>query len=156
MSSGRRVPPTPNIKVRAWFTNSPQYCKAIWSTAVSQHQFYLDKRNSRQNQSLQIDDLVRELNSSTITLTIDNSQTNGPLSQSNSTKKTKRNEIRIDFLFDLATLNLIQNEQIEADVEQLMDLMKNRKKQLESLLNEKMKDFGLLCVLENVRFQSIV
>lgn len=31
-----------------------------------------------------------------------------------------------------------------------MDLMKTRKQQLESLLNEKMKDFGLICVLENV------
>ena len=47
MSVGRRVPPTPTIKVRAWFTHSPQYCKAIWSMAVSQHQFYLDKRNCR-------------------------------------------------------------------------------------------------------------
>lgn len=47
MSSGRRIPPTPNIKVRAWFTHSPQYCKSIWSMAVAQHQFYLDKRNSR-------------------------------------------------------------------------------------------------------------
>lgn len=47
MSGGRRIPPTPNIKVRAWFTHSPQYCKAIWSMAVAQHQFYLDKRNCR-------------------------------------------------------------------------------------------------------------
>ena len=31
-----------------------------------------------------------------------------------------------------------------------MDLMKARKQQLESLLNEKMKDFGLICTLENV------
>ena len=44
----------------------------------------------------------------------------------------------------------MQNEQIEVDVEQLMDLMKTRKQQLESLLNEKMKDFGLMCALENV------
>ncbi|CAF3502946.1 unnamed protein product [Rotaria sordida] len=132
MSTGRRIPPTPNIKVRAWFTNSPQYCKAIWSMAVAQHQFYLDKRNCRQNQSLQINDLVRELNNSTITLTTDNIIPNGSLSRSNS-----------------ASINVIQNEQIEADVEQLMDLMKTRKQQLESLLNEKMKDFGLICVLEN-------
>ncbi|CAF5064183.1 unnamed protein product, partial [Rotaria magnacalcarata] len=47
--------------------------------------------------------------------------------------------------------NVVQNEQIEADVEQLMDLMKTRKQQLESLLNDKTKDFGLICVLENVR-----
>ncbi|CAF3594973.1 unnamed protein product [Adineta steineri] len=132
MSTGRRIPPTPNIKVRAWFTHSPQYCKAIWSMAVAQHQFYLDKRNCRQNQSLQINDLVRELNNSTITLTIDNTLPNGSLSRSNS-----------------ASANVVQNEQIEADVEQLMDLMKTRKQQLESLLNEKMKDFGLICVLEN-------
>jgi hypothetical protein len=31
-----------------------------------------------------------------------------------------------------------------------MDLMKTRKQQLESLLDEKMKDFRLICVLENV------
>lgn len=58
---------------------------------------------------------------------------------------------KIIFLFiTIASTNIIQNEQIEADVEQLMDLMKTRKQQLESLLNEKMKDFGLICVLENV------
>ena len=47
-------------------------------------------------------------------------------------------------------MNVVKNEQIEADVEQLVDLMKTRKRQLEVLLDEKMKDFGLLCVLENV------
>jgi hypothetical protein len=31
-----------------------------------------------------------------------------------------------------------------------MNLMKTRKQQLESLLDEKMKDFRLICVLENV------
>ncbi len=60
-------------------------------------------------------------------------------------------------MFDLflASINVVQNEQIEADVEQLMDLMKTRKQQLESLLDEKMKDFRLICVLENVRYNSL-
>lgn len=49
---------------------------------------------------------------------------------------------------------MIQNEQIEADVEQLMDLMKTRKQQLESLLEEKMKDLRLVCVLENVTLSN--
>lgn len=49
----------------------------------------------------------------------------------------------------------MQNEQIEADVEQLMDLMKTRKQQLESLLEEKMKDFRLVCELENVSFSIL-
>lgn len=45
---------------------------------------------------------------------------------------------------------VVPNEQIQADVEQLMDLMKMRKQQLEEALNEKMQDFKLLCELENV------
>ena len=53
--------------------------------------------------------------------------------------------------FALVSTSVVQNEQIEVDVEQLMDLMKTRKQQLESLLSEKMKDFSLICVLENVR-----
>lgn len=50
----------------------------------------------------------------------------------------------------------MQNEQIEADVEQLMDLMKTRKQQLENLLKEKMKDFRLVCELENVSLVLIL
>jgi len=133
MSVGRRVPPTPTIKVRAWFTHSPQYCKAIWSMAVSQHQFYLDKRNCRQNQSLPKNELERELNNSTISLTLDNTSTNGSLSRSNSTSIS----------------TVVPNEQIQADVDQLMDLMKIRKQQLEAVLKEKMQDFKLICALEN-------
>ena len=60
------------------------------------------------------------------------------------------------FLFIEVSINAVQNEQIEADVEQLMDLMKTRKQQLESLLEEKMKDFRLVCELENVSFSIIL
>jgi predicted trehalose synthase len=59
-------------------------------------------------------------------------------------------------LFCLASINAVPNEQIEADVEQLVDLMKTRKQQLEDLLSEKIKDFGLICVLENVRWLTSI
>lgn len=45
---------------------------------------------------------------------------------------------------------VVPNEQIQADVDQLMDLMKIRKQQLEAVLKEKMQDFKLICALENV------
>ena len=50
----------------------------------------------------------------------------------------------------LALANIVPNQQIEVDVQQLIDLMKTRKQHLENLLNEKMKDFGSICVLEKV------
>ena len=53
--------------------------------------------------------------------------------------------------FALVSTSVVQNEQIEVDVEQLMDLMKTRKQQLESLLSEEMKDYSLICDLEYVR-----
>lgn len=46
---------------------------------------------------------------------------------------------------------VVPNDQIQADVEQLMDLMKTRKQHLEDILKEKMQDFKLICALENVR-----
>lgn len=55
------------------------------------------------------------------------------------------------FSLSLASTGVVPNDQIEVDVQQLMDLMKTRKQQLEDVLSEKMKDFGLICVLENVR-----
>lgn len=107
----------------------------------------------QQNQSLQINELVRELNNSTVTLTFENAHASDSLSRSNSSESPMLSDVSRSRCLrsPSASTSLVKNDQIEADVEQLMDLMKTRKQQLESLLNEKMKDFGLLCVLENVR-----
>ena len=43
-----------------------------------------------------------------------------------------------------------QNDKVEADVQQLMDYMKQRKQQLEKLLEEKNQGFRQLTSLENV------
>ena len=103
-----------------------------------------------------MNELVRELNNSTLTLTFDNASSNGSLSRSNSSKYTilaQNTPMRV-FSFSVASTGVVPNDQIEADVQQLMDLMKTRKQQLEDLLSEKMKDFGLICVLENVRWRK--
>jgi hypothetical protein len=100
-----------------------------------------------------MNELVRELNNSNITLTLDQSNSNGSLSRSNSGNVIEHHR-RINpldvFINCLVSTSVVPNEQIEADVQQLMDLMKTRKQQLEELLNKKMKDFSLLCALENV------
>ncbi len=35
------------VKVYAWFASIPTLCKSIWLMAVAQHQFFLDKKQTR-------------------------------------------------------------------------------------------------------------
>jgi hypothetical protein len=52
------------VKVYAWFASIPSLCKSIWLMAVSQHQFYLDKKQNKDGILLQyksLNDLAQEL-----------------------------------------------------------------------------------------------
>lgn len=51
------------VKVYAWFASIPSLCKSIWLMAVSQHQFYLDKKQNKDVtlQYKSLNDLAYEL-----------------------------------------------------------------------------------------------
>lgn len=55
------------VKVYAWFASIPSLCKSIWLMAVSQHQFYLDKKQNKDVllQYKSLNDLANELSSTT-------------------------------------------------------------------------------------------
>ena len=54
------------VKVYAWFASIPSLCKSIWLMAVSQHQFYLDKKQNKDIliQFKSLNDLASELTQS--------------------------------------------------------------------------------------------
>lgn len=58
------------VKVYAWFASIPSLCKSIWLMAVSQHQFYLDKKQSKDVllQYKSLNDLAAELTNETCSM----------------------------------------------------------------------------------------
>ena len=47
VSVSRRTFGPSNVNVYAWFTSKPQLTKSIWSMAVCQHQFFLDRLQNK-------------------------------------------------------------------------------------------------------------
>ena len=76
------------VKVYAWFASIPSLCKSIWLMAVAQHQFYLDKKQNRDNisQFKSLNDLANDLNKQF------SQSMNGSLNNHNNSSKDSLND----------------------------------------------------------------
>ena len=50
------------VKVYAWFASIPTLCKSIWLMAVAQHQFFLDKKQTRVRNNIDLVKILYNLN----------------------------------------------------------------------------------------------
>ncbi|GFS97801.1 FERM domain-containing protein 4A [Trichonephila clavipes] len=63
VSASRKTFGSGNISVSVWFASSPSLTKCIWSMAISQHQFYLDRKHTKgaPSPSRHLSDIADEL-----------------------------------------------------------------------------------------------
>ncbi|ROT69927.1 putative FERM domain-containing protein 4A-like isoform X5 [Penaeus vannamei] len=93
VSVSRRTFGPGNVSVYVWFAETQALCKAIWSMAIAQHQFYLDCKTSRNEVSgvREFPELAVELSRSCVSLSTHSSSSN--LSRSGSHSSLVNNSL---------------------------------------------------------------
>ncbi|KAK7070656.1 FERM domain-containing protein 4A, partial [Halocaridina rubra] len=138
VSVSRRTFGPGNVSVYVWFAETQALCKAIWSMAIAQHQFYLDRKTSRNDVSgVQLPELAVELSRSCVSLSTHSSSSN--LSRSGSHSSLVNNSLAED---SASTESLHQ-----ARMEMHSALMQ-RRDALQEKIKEKTEELRLLCLRE--------
>ena len=85
MSVSRRTFNPGNIHVYVWYAQTSGLTKCIWQSAISQHQFYLDRKQARMRGGAQhrtLKEIARDLTRSSASLSSASSTSNVSLSGS--------------------------------------------------------------------------
>ncbi|KAL3852033.1 hypothetical protein ACJMK2_015722 [Sinanodonta woodiana] len=140
VSVSRRTFGPGNVNVHAWFAATQQLTKCIWYMSVTQHQFYLDKKQTKGNLPTvkSVSDLASELSRSTTSL---HSSLGSDNSRSgSSTSLPSLGASRFDLNCDQVDANKVQREMYQA--------LKARREAMEELLKKKTEELKLLCIKE--------
>ncbi|XP_067683374.1 FERM domain-containing protein 4A-like isoform X7 [Haliotis asinina] len=140
VSVSRRTFGPGNVNVHAWFASTHQLTKCIWQMAVAQHQFYLDRKQSKATlpSARSMSEIAADLSKSTTSLpgSIGSDLSRSASSQSLPSLTTSR--------FDL---NIEQTDSIKAQRE-MYQALRARKEALEETLRKKTEELKRLCFQE--------
>ena len=135
-----------SIHVYVWFGKTQSLTKCIWQSAISQHQFYLDRKQAKMRHVPQrtLKEIARDLTRSSASLS---SRTS---SMSNLSRTGSTNSLAISASLSLGDGNIDPEQQEEtrrARMEMLAAL-KARREALDSKIKEKNKILKELCIKE--------
>ncbi|XP_013384701.1 FERM domain-containing protein 4A isoform X7 [Lingula anatina] len=144
VSVSRRTFGPGNVNVYAWFAASALLTKTIWSMAVCQHQFYLDRKSSKAHLPFvrSMTELAAEISQSTSSLPGSDGSSLG-IRTSNSCHSLSK--ISNSSKSDLTTEQL---EIARAAQRDMYAALKARKEALEEALKKKTAELKLLCIRE--------
>ncbi|XP_022098106.1 FERM domain-containing protein 4A-like isoform X4 [Acanthaster planci] len=144
VSVSKRTFGAANSTIHAWY-GSPVMVKSMWTMAVRQHQFYLDKKHSKERYPAQrsFNQIANELTTSTNSLTP--SQTSEM-----SEEQTEGEGTNITLLKDAKEASSRELLAIEGEVarKELVEALKARKVVLQDTLQEKLENLRQLCLKE--------
>ncbi|KAH9508220.1 FERM domain-containing protein 4B [Bulinus truncatus] len=140
VSVSRRTFGASNVDVHAWFASTAQLTKCIWSMAVEQHQFYLDRKQSKGQlpSARSMSEIAAELCSSSTSLpgSTGSDLSRSPSSQSLPSLSNSRYDLSIE-----------QSDSIKAERD-MYQALKARKEALEEALRKKTEELKNICFQE--------
>ncbi|XP_069141901.1 FERM domain-containing protein 4A-like isoform X2 [Argopecten irradians] len=141
VSVSRRTFGPGNVVVHAWFGATPQLTKCIWSMAVAQHQFYLDRKHSKVNLPVvrSVNEIAAELSRSTTSL---GSLGSDGISRSGSSASIPSlSTSRFD-------LNIPEHVDALKAQREMYQALRARREALEESLRKRTEELKLLCIKE--------
>ncbi|XP_076030690.1 uncharacterized protein LOC143018952 isoform X2 [Oratosquilla oratoria] len=128
-----------NVSVYAWYAETQVLCKGIWSMAIAQHQFYLDRKTSISEVVgvRELPDLAVELSRSRVSLSTHSSSSN--LSHSGSQSSLVNHSQAEDSE---------SSESMHQARKEMYIALQARKDALEEKLKDKTEELRLLCLRE--------